>query len=158
MGGISMAENNEDVGALNDLIETCKDAEQGFRTAAESVGKDGDAELRTLLNAYAQQRARFAAELQNEVLRRGGDPAKSGHVSAGFQRSWMNLKAAVSANSEASIIEECKSGEEAAMRNYETALKKNLPSDLFAIVEVQYAEIKQARDRLRGLGRAFKAG
>jgi uncharacterized protein (TIGR02284 family) len=68
------------------------------------------------------------------------------------------LKAAVSANSEASIIEECKSGEEAAMRNYETALKKNLPSDLFAIVEVQYAEIKQARDRLRGLGRAFKAG
>jgi uncharacterized protein (TIGR02284 family) len=154
-----MGENNEDViGVLNDLVETCKDAEQGFRTAAEGVGKDGDAELRTLLNAYAQQRARFAAELQNEVLHRGGDPAKSGHVSAGFHRSWMNLKAAVSANSEASIVEECKSGEDAAMRNYEAALKKNLPSDLFRIVEEQYAEIKQAHERFRGLERAFKAG
>ena len=157
-GDKTMGANNEDViSVLNDLIETCKDSEQGFRTAAEGVGEDGDAELRTLLNTYAQQRARFAAELQNEVLHRGGNPAKSGHVSATFHRGWMNLKAAISANSEAAIIEECKSGEEAAMRNYEAALKENLPSDLFSIVEEQYAEIKQAHDRLRGLARAFKA-
>jgi uncharacterized protein (TIGR02284 family) len=154
-----MTERNEEViGVLNDLIETCKDGEQGYRTAAEGVGREGDAELRTLLNAYAQQRARFAAELQNEVLRRGGDPAKSGHVSATFHRGWMNLKAAVSANSEAAIIEECRSGEHAAMRNYEDALKKNLPSDLFQIIEGQYAEIKLAHDRIRSLMRAYKAG
>src|SRR5438105_230550 len=96
-----MAEKREEViTVLNDLIETCKDGEQGFRTAAEGVGKEGDAELRTLFNAYAQQRARFAAELQNEVLHRGGDPSKSGHVSGSFQRGWMNLLAAISGDSE----------------------------------------------------------
>jgi uncharacterized protein (TIGR02284 family) len=154
-----MAEKNEEViSVLNDLIETCKDGEQGFRTAAEGLGKEGDGELRTLFNAHAQQRARFAAELSNEVLHKGGDPAKSGHVSASFHRGWMNLKAAVSANSEASIIEECESSEQSAMRNYEDALKKSLPSDMFRIIEAQYAEIKRAHSRIRGLGRAFKAG
>ena len=154
-----MAEKNEDVvSALNDLIETCKDAERGFRTAAESTRKDMNPELRTLLNAHAQQRARFAAELQNEVLHRGGDPAKSGHVSAGFQRGWMNLNLALAGNSEASIIVECESSEQSAMRNYEAVLKTSLPSDLFAIVEDQYAKIKEAHKRLRWLERAYKAG
>jgi uncharacterized protein (TIGR02284 family) len=154
-----MGERNADViGALNDLIETCKDAEQGFRTAAEAVPKYGDTELRTVLNSHAQRRARFAAELQNEVLRRGGDPAQAGHVSAGFARGWMNLNLALTGASEASIIEECESSEKAAMRNYEAALKTSLPADLFAIVQDQYAEIKLAHTRLRSLERAYKAG
>ena len=154
-----MAEKNEDViSALNDLIETCKDAEQGFRTAAERAGKDWDPEFRTLLNVLAQQRARFAAELQNEVLRRGGDPAKSGHVSAGFQRGWMNLNLLLTGSSEPSVLAECESSELAAMKNYEAALKTNLPSDLFAIVEEQHGEIKLAHSRLKALERAYKAG
>src|SRR5437868_13072462 len=102
-----MAERNDEIiGYLNDLIETCKDGEQGFRAAAESVGEEGDAELRTLFNTYAQQWARFAAELQNEVLRRGGDPAKAGHVSAKFHRGRMNIKAAVSGKNAAAVIAE----------------------------------------------------
>ena len=135
-----------------------------------SVGSHGEIERPSLeiaqcgqftnkiYNALAQQRARFAAELQNEVLHRGGDPAKSGHVSAGFQRGWMNLNLALSGNSEASIIAECESSEQSAMRNYEAALKTNLPSDLFSIVQDQYAQIKQAHARLRSLERAYKAG
>jgi uncharacterized protein (TIGR02284 family) len=155
---IIMAEKNDEViSVLNDLIETCKDGEQGFRTAAEGVGKAGDAELRTLFNAHAQQRARFAADLQNEVLHIGGDPSKSGHVSGSFHRGWMNLKAAISANSEASIIEECESGERSAVKNYEDALKKMLPLDLKETIENQYAEIKLAHSRLKGLERAYKA-
>src|SRR5580704_8723357 len=119
-----MAEHNEEViTTLNDLIETCKDGEQGFRAAAEAVGKEQETDLRTLFNLYAQQRARFAAELQSEVLHRGGDPTKSGHVSAAFKRGWANLKAALTRNDEASIIAECEAGEDSAMRNYENALK-----------------------------------
>src|ERR1022692_2086841 len=126
-----MAEHNEEViSSLNDLIETCKDGEQGFRTAAEAIGKEGETDLRTLFNLYAQQRARFASELQSEVAHRGGDAAKSGSVSGSFKRGWVNLKAAVGANDEASIIAECEAGEDSAMRNYEDALKINLPADL----------------------------
>jgi uncharacterized protein (TIGR02284 family) len=150
--------NEEMIGYLNDLIETCKDGELGFRNAAQSVGEEGDAELRTLLNAFAQQRARFAAELQNEVLRRGGEPAKDSHVSARFHRGWMNLKAAVAGMTEASVIAECDAGEQAAMRNYENVLKETVPADLLAIVEKQYMEIRQAHSRIRSLERAYKSG
>src|SRR5260370_32720869 len=105
---ITMAEKNDEViSVLNDLIETCKDAEQGFRTAAEGVGKEGDAELRTLLNAHAQQRARFAADLQNEVLHLGGDPSKTGHGSGSFQPRWINLKAGVYTNRQRVLIRGC---------------------------------------------------
>ena len=153
-----MAERNDDaIDHLNDLIETCKDGEKGFRAAAEAISDEGDTELRTLFNLYAQQRARFAAELQNEVLRRGGDPAKAGHVSGAFHRGWMNLKAAITGKNEASIIAECQSGEDAAMRNYEHVLKQNLPSDVQAIADTQYAEIRLAHDRIRSLERAYKA-
>lgn len=150
--------NDEIIGYLDDLIETCKDGEEGYRTAAESVGEEGDTELQTLFNTYAQQRARFAAELQNEVLNRGGDPAKAGHVSASFHRGWMNLKAALTGNSQAAIIAECEAGEQAAMRNYENILKKDLPTDLLGIAEGQYSEIRSAHDRIRSIERAFKAG
>ena len=147
-----MADKNEEaVDHLNDLIETCKDGEQGFRTAAESVK---DSELKTLFNMYAQQRARFAGELNNEVLRRGGDPAKSGHVSAAFHRGWINVKSAVTGKDDASIINECERGEDSAVSNYQAALKKVLPSDLLAIVEEQYREVKQAHDTIRDLKRA----
>jgi uncharacterized protein (TIGR02284 family) len=70
----------------------------------------------------------------------------------------MNLNLALTGNSEASIIAECESSEQSAMRNYEAVLKTNLPSDLFSIVEEQYAEIKLAHNRLKAAERAYKAG
>lgn len=146
--------NEEVISALNDLIETAKDGEQGFRAAAEGVQ---NSELRTLFNMYAQQRARFASELTNEVLRRGGDPAKSGHVSAAFHRGWINIKQAVTGKSEPAIIDECERGEDAALENYQDALKKNLPADLLDIVQEQYAEVKDAHSRIRALKQTVHA-
>lgn len=149
-----MSHNEDAISVLNDLIETCKDGEQGFRTAAEGVE---NSEIRTLFNMYAQQRARFGAELNNEVLRRGGDPAKSGHVSAAFHRGWIDIKQAVTGKSESAVVDECERGEDSAKANYEAALKKNLPSDLLSVVETQYEEVKDAHDRIRALRNAVRA-
>ena len=65
--------NDNPVSTLNNLIETCKDGEDGFRAAADGVK---DSNLRTLFLTYSQQRAQFAAELQNEVRLRGGGPRR----------------------------------------------------------------------------------
>ena len=148
------ATNDEAISVLNDLIETNKDGEEGFRTAAESVE---NSELKTLFNIFAQQRARFGSELNNEVLRRGGEPAKSGHVSASLHRGWINLKSAVTGKSEAGIVDECERGEDSAKANYEDALKKTLPSDLLSIIETQYIDVKAAHDSIRDLKRAEHA-
>ena len=136
------------ISTLNDLIETCRDGEKGFRTAAENVK---GAELKTLFSRFSQQRAQCAAELQNEVRRLGGDPEKSGSAVGAIHRGWMDIKSAVTGKADRAIITECERGEDSSVKNYEEALKKNLPADVYVLVNRQYNEIKQAHDRIRSL-------
>jgi uncharacterized protein (TIGR02284 family) len=145
-----MATDNA-IPTLNNLIETCKDGEEGFRTAADGV-KNSD--LRTLFLTYSQQRAQFAAELQSEVRHLGGDPEDSGSVAASLHRGWINIKSTVTGEDEGAVISECERGEDSAVRNYKDALNQDLPANLRSIVERQYAQVKEAHDRIRALERA----
>jgi uncharacterized protein (TIGR02284 family) len=146
---------DEIISSLNNLIETCKDGQYGFQTAAEGVK---NSELKTLFGTYAQQRAKFAGELQNEVLRLGGEPEKTGSTAASLHRGWINIKSAVTGEDEHAIIAECERGEDSAVRNYDEALKGTLPSNIETIVRRQYAEVKEAHDRIRSLEKASGAG
>ena len=151
-----MADNDSVISAVNNLIETCKDGQDGFRAAAEGV-KNG--ELKTLFHTYSQQRAQFAGELQNEVRRLGGDPERTGSTAAALHRGWINIKSAVTGEDEGAVIAECERGEDSAVRNYRDALEGgNLPADVRAIVERQYAQVKEAHDRIRALERASGTG
>ncbi len=64
------------------------------------------------------------------------------------------MKSVVTGKDDAAIVNECERGEDSAVSNYQAALKKSLPSDLLAIVEEQYREVKQAHDTVRDLKRA----
>jgi uncharacterized protein (TIGR02284 family) len=150
-----MAVDNDDViSTLNNLIETCKDGQDGFRSAAGGV-RDG--ELKTLFHTYSQQRAQFAAELQGEVRRLGGDPEETGSTAAALHRGWIDIKSAVTGEDESAIISECERGEDSAVRNYEDALRQDLPSDVRSIIERQSRQVKEAHDRIRSLERASGA-
>src|SRR4051812_47729000 len=136
---------------LNELIQTSKDGENGFRAAAESVD---DSNLRHLLESYAQQRAEFAAELQLEVRRLAHDPVDTGHAKAALHRSWLEIKAGVAGRDEAGVIAECERGEQAAASAYRQALESELPDDLRTIVQRQFVEVEQTQDHLRSLERS----
>jgi uncharacterized protein (TIGR02284 family) len=149
-------DNDNAISTLNNLIETCKDGQNGFQTAADGV-KNSD--LKTLFHAYAQQRAQFAGELQTEVRRLGGDPEKTGSVAASLHRGWIDITSAVTGEDENAVISECERGEDSAVRNYEDALNdRDLPADIRSIVERQFAQVKEAHDRIRSLERATGAG
>jgi uncharacterized protein (TIGR02284 family) len=152
-----MATDTENVvSTLNNLIETCKDGQNGFQTAAEGVEND---DLKTLFHTYSQQRAQFAGELQAEVRRLGGDPEKTGSLAATLHRGWIDIKSAVTDEDENAVISECERGEDSAVRNYQDALgDENLPADIRSIVQRQFTEIKEAHDRIRALERATGAG
>ena len=141
-------DNDELISVLNDLVETCKDGQNGFRTAAEEIK---NSELRTLFNTYSQQRAQFAAELQNEVRRLGGDSEDTGSTAAVLHRGWMNIKSAVTGENEGALISECERGEDSAVSAYEEALENELPGNLRVIVERQFSQVKDAHDRIRSL-------
>jgi len=147
-----MAVNREElIECLNDLIETCRDGEHGFQTAADHVQ---NAELKKLFTQRSQQRAQFAAELQSEVRQLGGRPAERGSVSAVFHRGWINMKSLVSGRSDDAIIAECERGEDAGLENYQRVLKQNLPPNVLPVVKHQFTEIKRSHDRIRELTRA----
>jgi uncharacterized protein (TIGR02284 family) len=150
-----MASNEEVISTLNDLIQTCRDGQEGFKTAAEGVKNP---ELKSLFHAYSQQRARFVGELQDEVRRLGGDPETSGTLGASLHRGWMDVRAAVSGGDDGGIIKECERGEDAAVENYRDALGRDLPAGVRPVVERHFASVKEARDRVRSLERASGAG
>ena len=145
-----MAVNREEIIlCLNDLIETNRDGEQGYRSAAEHTENEN---LKAFFRRSSYQRAQFASELQAEVRQLGGDPAQKGSVSGMFHRGWMNLKSALSAGDE-SILSECEWGDDSAVRNYERVLKQNLPPGVLPVVKHQYTQIKDARNRIREMER-----
>jgi uncharacterized protein (TIGR02284 family) len=150
-----MASTEQAVSTLNSLIETCRDGQEGFKTAAEGVNNPG---LKELFYSYSQQRASFVGELQDEVRRLGGEPDTTGSVTASLHRGWMGLRAAVTGGDEAAVLAECERGEDAAMSNYRAAFSVDLPANVRQIVERQFAEIKKAHNHIRNLDRAAGAG
>ena len=130
-----MPSDAEVISTLNGLIETCRDGREGFRTAAEGVRS---AELRELFHTYARQRASFAGELQDEVRRLGGDPERTGSLVATLHRGWMGLRA--------------------ALETYRAALDTDLHANVRAMVERQFAEVKEAHNLISNLERRSGAG
>ena len=142
-------DNKAVVSVLNDLIETCKDGANGFRTAAAAVQH---ADAKALFTSRVPTIEGAAAELQAQVRRLGGDAETTGSVAAAVHRGWIGLKSAVTGKNDAAIITECERGEQLAVKNYEDALEEDLPADVRAIVERQYRGAVQNLERVRALG------
>ena len=136
------------IAVLNDLIETCKDGENGFREAAQEVKNPA---LKTLFLDYANERGQYAMELQQRVSQLGQAPESSGSVAASLHRRWIDLKSAVTGKSDQAVIDECERGEDIALESYRTAIAKDLPSNLKSVIERQFTSVKAAHDKVRNL-------
>jgi uncharacterized protein (TIGR02284 family) len=147
--------NNDDViSTLNDLIETCKDGEQGFRTCAEDIK---DAQMKSFFTTRAQSCAEAAAELQQEVRTLGGDPETSSSIAGALHRRWVDIKGLVTGKDDEAILNECERGEDVAKRSYETALGKSLPANIKAIVERQYSGVMKNHDQVKAMRNQVRA-
>lgn len=136
------------ISTLNTLIETCRDGEQGFRTAAQNLK---DPQVKSFFTEVAQERAGFAEELKDQVQRLGGRPDEGGSAAGAAHRGWMNVKAVVTGGDDTRIIAEAERGEDVAVAAYRTALEQKLPPPVNSIVHRQYAHVKDAHDRVRAL-------
>lgn len=146
--------NNDVIATLNDLIEVCKDGQEGFRASAERVSEP---DIKNMFYQYSQQRAQFAGELQAEVRSLGGEPETDGSVAGAVHRGWVNLKAALSSPDEYAVLAECESGEDTAYSSYRKALEKDLPANVVLVLIRQADAIKQSHDRVRSLRDRTKA-
>lgn len=141
-------DNDEVISTLNNLIETCKDGEEGFRTCANDIK---DTSLKSFFSNRAQSCAAAAMELQNLVRTYGGDPEKSGGLGGAIHRRWVDIKSLIMGNDETAVLKECERGENVAVASYRRALETNLPVDVRAVVEKQYQGVMQNHDHVRSL-------
>ena len=140
---------------IDNLIETLKDGQEGFRQAAEGVK---DPQLKSLFNEYSQQRSRFATELQSQAQRVGeSEPETSSSAAGALHRAWINLKSAVTRGDDHAILAECERGEDSAVEEFKKALDNGLSGPVQEIVSRQYAQIKEAHDRVKSLRDAAKS-
>lgn len=133
---------------LNHLIETCKDAERGFRHVAEHVT---DPAMKSLFLDIASQRARFAADLLPFAQRLGGANTHDGTAVGVLHRTWIDLRSAISRNDPVAIVHEAERGEHFSRGVYEDALCGMLPPTARELVQNQYTELRKTAERLREL-------
>jgi len=152
--GEPMIYNDNVVDVLNDLLESCRDGEQGFRASAEHADAG---ELKSLFVRRASDCAAAAAELEQAVRNYGGTPADGGTVTGALHRSWVAVKAAMSINDDKAVLEECERGEDAAVARYRKALEHALPADVRALVQRQMAGAQRNHDEVRDLRDRYRA-
>lgn len=146
--------NEDTIKTLNNLIEVCKDGQEGFKVASEGVE---DSDLKKTLYEFSQQRSQMAGELQQLVSSLGGDPEDSSSIAGSLHRGWINIKSAVTGQDEAAILNEAERGEDVAVSNYKDALEKDLPQNLLDTVRKQYTEVQAAHDKIKGLRNSSRA-
>lgn len=142
------ASNDDVISTLNNLIETCKDGQEGFKQAAEGVERS---DLKSIFYEYSQQRSQFAGELQSLVQSLGGDPENSGSTAGALHRGWINIKSAVTGQDDQAVLNECERGEDVAKNAYKSALEAALPANISSTIQQQYSAVQEAHDKVKGL-------
>jgi uncharacterized protein (TIGR02284 family) len=144
-----MTNQKEIISTINDLIETLKDGQKGFKEAADAVGNP---QLKSLFDEYSQQRSRFASELQMQAKSFGeSEPETHGSTAGAMHRGWINFKSAIASKEESAILAECERGEDAAVQAFEKAMRADLPLSVRDVISRQSSQIKTAHDQIKTL-------
>jgi uncharacterized protein (TIGR02284 family) len=149
--------NKEAISVLNDLIETSKDGQEGFKTCAEDIKHP---ELKSLFMQRSADCATAASELQAQVRSLGGDPETSTSVSGDMHRRWVDVKAMFTGKDEEAVLNEAERGEDHALKAYKEAIEKINKHNLVGIrdlVERQYHGVQRNHDQVKALRNQARA-
>ena len=142
---------SDDKQVAKELVETLKDGEKGFASAAEKLRDSDRAEWASTLQRLSEQRAGFHREIVDLGHEYGDDVDETGTVAAAVHRGWLSLKDAVTGDDAGSVLEASVTGEDHAVSEYEKALQKDLSAGFRDVVTRQHAAVVAARSEVKGL-------
>jgi uncharacterized protein (TIGR02284 family) len=133
---------------LNDLLSRNYDAEAGFKLASEKVEN-------SVLNDYFKRNRvmhrKFGEEIKNMIVKLNGEIDKGTSLEGDAHRAWLNFKAAISSNTDESLLEECARGQKVAMDDYQNAIEELPQGEVTELLAQQKAEIVDIVHELKAL-------
>jgi uncharacterized protein (TIGR02284 family) len=138
----------EVVAALNDLIETCHDGESGFSACAEHTSGES---LRNLFWQRASECRAAAFDLQEQVIRLGGEPAVNGSTGAALHRGWVTVRGTLMGYTDLAMLDECARSEDIVLAHYHQAAAKPLTLPARAVVQRQLDSAQRSHDQIVGI-------
>lgn len=149
-----MVDNNDVIAVLNELIETSKDGEEGFRSSAENAD---DARLKDFFMRRSKEVGDGVRELQSLVRSLGGEPVNSTSIGGALHRRWMDIKSALAKNDNTAVLNETERGEKVAMEAYQDALEIDLPRAIKEVVMRQLEGVKRNYHLVKELRHIYEA-
>jgi len=141
-----------DAKVAKELVETLKDGETGFATAADKLADSDHPEWVTTLRRLGEQRASFVEEIVALGHEYGDDVDEKGSVLAAAHRGWLSVKDALTGSDPSGVLGAAVTGEDHTVSGYEKALEDDDLSDGFrALVQRQHGEVVAARDEVKAL-------
>ena len=105
--------------AVHNVISICRDAEQGFRGAAQAANEPT---MKEMFQQYSAQRAQFAVELQGAVKALGFEATDPQGLGGMMHASWISLKSMVTGHDVHGILVETERAEDWSLKTYRVAL------------------------------------
>ena len=142
---------SDDEKVAKDLVETLKDGERGFASAAEKLQDSDHPAWATTLQGLSEQRAGFRREIVALGDAYGDDVDESGSAVAALHRGWISLKDDLTGDDAGSVLGAAVTGEDHAVSEYVKALEQDLSAGFREVVSRQHAAIVAARDEVKAL-------
>jgi uncharacterized protein (TIGR02284 family) len=150
-----MPATNESLDIVKDLIETCRDGQNGYLHAASQVENP---ELKNFFDEQSLERGRFAVELEDASKRLGEvEASDTGTVAGVVHRAWFEFKGDMGGGDH-SILVSVEQGEDRAKQAYEDAMKAALPESVMTLIREQYTRVKANHDKVRDWRDAADSG
>ncbi|WP_084418691.1 ferritin-like domain-containing protein [Henriciella litoralis] len=100
---------NPNIDALNDVIKTLIDSQQGYQKVCEM--SDDSYALRSKFQSLANERTALINDFQTQVRAYGGEPQTSGGVAGSMHRAWADFTS-MFRDDEKAALEAVDTGEE----------------------------------------------
>lgn len=141
--------HKKQVDALQELLQKTYDAEAGYK---QVMTKAQNEPLKDWLQIKAKQRSAFANQLDEQIRNFNQEPLKKGSLLGDTHRTWIDLKTAISTNTDEAILEECVRGEEATVDEYSKQMNSgNFDPEVHNVIAYQREKVLSDLRTVRSL-------
>ncbi len=139
--------NQKVVDTLNHLIAIAYDGKHGYADAADSVKEMG---MKNSFEHFSEERENYIIQLQQQVIRLGGEAQDNGGPLGALHRKWIEMKAVFTSGDKEAIISTCIVGEESAIKEFRGALEEpHITGILRELITEQLRGIESALTRIK---------